>query len=241
VLYAAIVAQATNLGLTGMARASQFSYQQLEWAWEQYCREPTLTAASASLVDYDHQLPLAQASEEQESAQSLPSACGEARPRRRGGRRSWRSRSRILAQQLQLSRPRLRSRRRAAHANGGRRLSSRQFARRAIHRFRPTKRRRPPRHDVRHTTPTHHSTDDSVVQGRKLVPRRLPDGRRVLSQARVLPFPEPGIANAVDWFRTKLWPTGVYLHPFCWRPQFCLVTGCRRQRAAQQGPKARRG
>ncbi len=32
-LYAVILAQATNLGLTGMARASEFS-QQLEWAWE---------------------------------------------------------------------------------------------------------------------------------------------------------------------------------------------------------------
>ena len=60
VLYAAILAQATNLGLTGMARASEFSYQQLEWAWEQLCREDTLTAASASLVDYHHGLPLAQ-------------------------------------------------------------------------------------------------------------------------------------------------------------------------------------
>jgi TnpA family transposase len=59
-LYAAILAQATNLGLSGMARASQFSYQQLEWAWEQYCREDTLTTASASLVDYHHSLPLAQ-------------------------------------------------------------------------------------------------------------------------------------------------------------------------------------
>ena len=43
-----------------MARASDFSYQQLEWAWEQLCREDTLTAASGSLVDYHHQLPLAQ-------------------------------------------------------------------------------------------------------------------------------------------------------------------------------------
>ena len=59
-LYAVILAQATNLGLTGMARASEFSYQQLEWAWEQFCREDTLTAASASLVDYHHGLPLAQ-------------------------------------------------------------------------------------------------------------------------------------------------------------------------------------
>ena len=59
-LYAVILAQATNLGLTGMARASEFSYQQLEWAWEQLCREDTLTAASARLVDYHHGLPLAQ-------------------------------------------------------------------------------------------------------------------------------------------------------------------------------------
>jgi hypothetical protein len=50
-LYAVILAQATNLGLSGMTQASQFSYQQLEWAWEQLCREPTLTTASASLVD----------------------------------------------------------------------------------------------------------------------------------------------------------------------------------------------
>ena len=59
-LYAAILAQATNLGLSGMARASQFSYQQLEWAWEQLCREDTLAAASACLVDYHHRLPLSE-------------------------------------------------------------------------------------------------------------------------------------------------------------------------------------
>jgi TnpA family transposase len=59
-LYAAILAQATNLGLSGMARASDFSYQQLEWAWEQLCREETLTTASASLVDFHHRLPLSQ-------------------------------------------------------------------------------------------------------------------------------------------------------------------------------------
>jgi len=60
-LYAAILAQATNLGLSGMARSSRFSYQQLEWAWEQLCREETLTAASATLVDYHHGLPLTRA------------------------------------------------------------------------------------------------------------------------------------------------------------------------------------
>ena len=40
-------AQAINLGLTGMACAREFTYQQLEWAREQYCREQVLTAASA--------------------------------------------------------------------------------------------------------------------------------------------------------------------------------------------------
>ncbi len=60
-LYAAVLAQATNLGLTGMARSSRFTYQQLEWAWEQLCRDETLTAASATLVDYHHALPLTQA------------------------------------------------------------------------------------------------------------------------------------------------------------------------------------
>jgi TnpA family transposase len=59
-LYAFVLAQATNLGLTGMARASEFSYQQLEWAWEQLCREDTLTAAGARLVDFHQGLPLAQ-------------------------------------------------------------------------------------------------------------------------------------------------------------------------------------
>ncbi|MCA1677977.1 MAG: AAA family ATPase, partial [Actinobacteria bacterium] len=58
VLYAAIMAQATNLGLTGMARASEFSYDQLEWASEHYLREQTLSDASACLVDYHHSLAL---------------------------------------------------------------------------------------------------------------------------------------------------------------------------------------
>ena len=58
-LYAVIIGQATNLGLSGMVHASEFSYQQLEWAWEQLCREDTLTAASTSLVDYHYGLPLA--------------------------------------------------------------------------------------------------------------------------------------------------------------------------------------
>ena len=61
ILYAAIIAQATNLGLSDMTRASDFGYQQLEWASEQYLRDDTLTAASACLVDRHHRLPLIQA------------------------------------------------------------------------------------------------------------------------------------------------------------------------------------
>jgi hypothetical protein len=74
VLYAVILAQATNLGLTGMARASEFSYQQLEWAWEQLCREDTLTAASATLVDYHHRLPLAQERPARSSTRRSPTS-----------------------------------------------------------------------------------------------------------------------------------------------------------------------
>ena len=60
-LFAAIAAQATNLGLTGMARASEFSYDQLDWATEHYLREEMLTDASACLVDYHHGLSLTSA------------------------------------------------------------------------------------------------------------------------------------------------------------------------------------
>jgi len=58
VLYAAILAEATNLGLTGMARASRFTYEQLEWTTDWYLRESTLRDANAGLVDYHHALPL---------------------------------------------------------------------------------------------------------------------------------------------------------------------------------------
>jgi len=51
VLYAAIIAQATNLGLTGMSRASEFSYQQLEWAWVEFPRfRGHLTVGSSDLA-----------------------------------------------------------------------------------------------------------------------------------------------------------------------------------------------
>jgi hypothetical protein len=51
VLYAALIAQATNLGLTGMARASDFSYQQLEWAWERIARLIPGRALASSMLD----------------------------------------------------------------------------------------------------------------------------------------------------------------------------------------------
>ncbi len=59
VLFAAILAQATNLGLTGMADSSDLSYDQLAWATEWYLRHETLAAASGRLVDHHHGLPLA--------------------------------------------------------------------------------------------------------------------------------------------------------------------------------------
>lgn len=60
-LYAVLVAQATNLGLTRMAEISDLSYDQLAWASEWYLREDTLRAAIVRLVDFHHALPLAQA------------------------------------------------------------------------------------------------------------------------------------------------------------------------------------
>ncbi|MDQ2759822.1 MAG: transposase [Actinomycetota bacterium] len=58
VLYAAILAEATNLGLTGMARSSRFTYEQLEWSTDWYLRESTLRDENACLVYYHHALPL---------------------------------------------------------------------------------------------------------------------------------------------------------------------------------------
>ena len=60
-LYATILAQACNFGLTTMAEVSDLSYRQLAWTTDWYLREETLKAAFSSLVDYQHCLPLAQA------------------------------------------------------------------------------------------------------------------------------------------------------------------------------------
>jgi TnpA family transposase len=58
-IYACLIAQATNLGLVGMAEASGIPYDVLAWTAEWYLREDTLRAASALIVNYHHRLPLA--------------------------------------------------------------------------------------------------------------------------------------------------------------------------------------
>lgn len=60
-LYASVLAQACNLGLTRMAEIADLSYRQLAWATEWYLREETLNPASAEIVNHHHQRWLAQA------------------------------------------------------------------------------------------------------------------------------------------------------------------------------------
>jgi TnpA family transposase len=57
-LYACLIAQATNLGLVGMAEASGIPYEVLAWTAEWYLSEDTLRAANALIVDYHHRLAL---------------------------------------------------------------------------------------------------------------------------------------------------------------------------------------
>ena len=60
-VYAAILAQACNFGLTTMADLADLTYRQLAWTTDWYLREETLKAAFSALVDFQHQLPLAEA------------------------------------------------------------------------------------------------------------------------------------------------------------------------------------
>ena len=60
-VYAAILAQACNFGLTTMADIADLTYRQLAWTTDWYLREETLKAAFSALVDFQHQLPLAEA------------------------------------------------------------------------------------------------------------------------------------------------------------------------------------
>lgn len=57
-LYAGILAQSGNFGLTQMARMSEFSRHELLWATNWYLREETLRDATTTLVNYHFHLPL---------------------------------------------------------------------------------------------------------------------------------------------------------------------------------------
>lgn len=59
-LYAAILAQACNFGLTTMAEVADLTYRRLAWATGWYLREETLGAAITTVVNYQYRLPLAQ-------------------------------------------------------------------------------------------------------------------------------------------------------------------------------------
>ncbi|MGH3515820.1 MAG: Tn3 family transposase [Haloechinothrix sp.] len=55
-LFACLIAQACNIGLTAMADASGISYDTLAWTAEWYLREDTLRTANAAVVNYHHRL-----------------------------------------------------------------------------------------------------------------------------------------------------------------------------------------
>ncbi len=57
-LYAAIIAQACNIGLERMARLASLSYHQLAWCNNWYLRESTLKAANTEIVNFQYHLPL---------------------------------------------------------------------------------------------------------------------------------------------------------------------------------------
>ena len=59
-VYAAILAQACNFGLTTRADIADLTYRQLAWTTDWYLREKTLKAAFSALGDFQHQLPLAE-------------------------------------------------------------------------------------------------------------------------------------------------------------------------------------
>ena len=58
-LYAAVLAQATNLGPAAMARASGLSHDQNAHVTAWYLRDETLTAAIDTVINYHHRLPAA--------------------------------------------------------------------------------------------------------------------------------------------------------------------------------------
>jgi TnpA family transposase len=60
-LYACLLAQAGNFGLSQMAQNTGISHHQLLWCNTWYIREATLRGAYSSMVDYHHALPLSSA------------------------------------------------------------------------------------------------------------------------------------------------------------------------------------
>jgi hypothetical protein len=58
VIYASLLAQSGNFGLTQRARMSGFGYQQLLWTTNWYLREETLREATTKLVNHHFHLPL---------------------------------------------------------------------------------------------------------------------------------------------------------------------------------------
>jgi TnpA family transposase len=59
-LYATLLAQGTNMGLTEMAHSAGLTYDRLAWCSNWYLREETLKSAVATLVNYQARQPLAQ-------------------------------------------------------------------------------------------------------------------------------------------------------------------------------------
>lgn len=59
--YAAILAQACNLGAARMAQAARVSPRRISWVNEWYLRPAALAEANAQIVDFHHSLPLASA------------------------------------------------------------------------------------------------------------------------------------------------------------------------------------
>jgi TnpA family transposase len=59
-LYASILAQSGNFGLTQMSRMTDFSYHELLWTTNWYLREETLRDATTKLVNFHYHLPLSQ-------------------------------------------------------------------------------------------------------------------------------------------------------------------------------------
>jgi Tn3 transposase DDE domain len=58
-----IVAEATNIGLTAIARTAGISYDTLAWTADCYLNEDNLQAANQALINYRHQLPITEAFE----------------------------------------------------------------------------------------------------------------------------------------------------------------------------------